>query len=138
MEYEIEDKVVVAKLDHGTDFFGSLRTMMDDLGKESGTLLTAIGMLKDFDLGYYNYEKGSYQFEHFEEPMELVSVNGSITREDMHFHAELAGENHKVIGGHLQGGEVFNVCEVNILVFDDIELGRELDEQVGSELLSVR
>lgn len=138
MEYEIEDNVLVARLDDGEDFFGSLDTIMSEIDQKCGVLVTAIGMLHDFKLGYYDSESGEYEWEEFEEPMELVSVNGSITEDgEMHMHAEVADDSHEVMGGHLEEAEVWNVNEITMLVFDDMKMKKKKNERLDMNLLSL-
>ncbi len=75
MEYKIEGNILVAKLDHEEDFFESLEKIMSEIEQKSAMVATAIGMLKDFSLGFYNMETGEYEFKEYDEPMELVSVH---------------------------------------------------------------
>ncbi len=139
MEYEIEGNILVAKLDHEEDFFGSLEKIMSEIEQRSAMLVTAIGMLKDFSLGFYNMETGEYEFKEYDEPMELVSIHGSITEEgSIHMHAQLADENHHVHGGHLEKATVCNVNEITMLVFNDLRMTRERDEELDTDLLSVK
>ncbi len=138
MEYRREGNIVVAKLDHGCDFFESLRGLLKEVGKEGAVVVGGIGMLKDFKLGYYNSFKDEYQWKEYPEPMELVSIEGSIADDgSIHIHAVVSGEDHIANSGHLKGGKVFNVVEVTLNVFEDIDIKRKMDEDRGSELLSV-
>lgn len=139
MEYEIENNMLVAKLDDGDDLFESLDKMMDEIEQDSAFVIGAIGMLKDFKVGFYDKESGDYSWDEFNEAKELLSLKGSITADDtVHLHVEAAGEDHKVFGGHLEGGRVFNVAELTMFVFDDIELLRKRDAELDTDLLSVR
>lgn len=138
MEFEVEGNILVAKLDHDADFFDSVENIMDESGYESAVVVSAIGMLKNFNLGFYNGNKGSYEWKEYQDPMELVEVKGSISKDGtMHFHAAVAGRDHGLEGGHLESGEVYNVVELTMLVFDDMQLDRELDEDRDMELLSL-
>ncbi len=139
MEYGIENQVLVAKLDDGEDFFESIEKIMSEIDQKCGVLVTGIGMLRNFKLGYYNMESGEYDFKEYEKPMELVSVNGSILADgSMHMHAELADEDHSVIGGHLKEAEICNVNEITMLVFDELKMAKKYYEELDTELLSVR
>ncbi len=138
MDCEIEDNIVVAKLDHETSIFKSMEKILKDLDRESALIVSGIGMLKDFKLGFYNSEKGEYQWESFDEPMELVTLGGSISDEGtIHLHASVSGKDHVLSGGHLEGGEVFNVVELVMLVFNGMVLSREYDEERKMRLLSM-
>ncbi|MGM0510916.1 MAG: PPC domain-containing DNA-binding protein [Thermoplasmatota archaeon] len=138
MEYRREGNIVVAKFDHGCDLFESLRTLLKEVDREGAIVVAGIGMLKDFKLGYYDSIKDEYQWKEYPEPMELVSIEGSIADDgSIHIHAVVSGEDHIANSGHLKGGDIFNVVEVTLNVFDDIDIKRKLDEDRGSELLSV-
>ncbi|MFW6038241.1 MAG: PPC domain-containing DNA-binding protein [Candidatus Saliniplasma sp.] len=139
MQFKKEGNILVAKLDDGADIFDTLREIMDRIGERSAMLISGIGMITDFKLGYYNSETGDYEWEQYAEPMELLSMKGSFTADGtIHIHAEVSGPDHDVKGGHLDGGRVFNVNEITMLVFDEIEMIRELDEIRDMTLLAFR
>ncbi len=139
MEYKIQDDMLVGKLEHEEDLFGQLKKIYEDVDSKGMLILSGIGMLENFELGYYQFEKGSYEFKKYDTPMELVSMKGSIASDgSIHIHAALAGDDHVLQGGHLKGGNVFNVLELGMFVSQDIEMAREYDEKVDADLLSVR
>ncbi|MFW6304986.1 MAG: PPC domain-containing DNA-binding protein [Candidatus Saliniplasma sp.] len=139
MQFKKEGNILVAKLDDGADIFDTLREIMDRIGERSAMLISGIGMITDFKLGYYNSETGDYEWEQYAEPMELLSMKGSFTADGtIHIHAEVSGPDHDVKGGHLDGGRVFNVNEITMLVFAEIEMIRELDEVRDMTLLAFR
>ncbi|MFO7792157.1 MAG: DUF296 domain-containing protein [Candidatus Saliniplasma sp.] len=139
MQFEKEGNILVAKLDDGTDFFDSLTEILDSIEERCAMVISGIGMIRDFKLGYYNSETGEYEWKEYTEPMELLSVKGSFTVEgSIHIHAEVSGPDHDVKGGHLEGGRVFNVNEITMLVFNEIDMSRELDEVLEMTLLAIR
>ncbi len=139
MEYKIENQVLIAKLDDGDDLFQAIEVMMNEIDYGSAVVVSAIGMLNDFKLGFYDKETGEYEWEEYDEPKELLSIKGSVTEDgSKHLHAEIAGRDHDVSGGHLDGGKVFNVTELTLLLFKDLKLTRERDEDLEMDLLSVR
>ncbi|MFO8109145.1 MAG: DNA-binding protein [Thermoplasmata archaeon] len=139
MDYKIEKNIVVAKLDHGANIFQDIKDILSELDRNSGMVVSGIGMLKDFKLGYYNSKNGEYSWENFHEPMELVNLGGSISDEGtIHLHASISGEDHMLRGGHLDNGTIFNVVEMVILVFDDVTLTRKYDKSRKMNLLSMR
>ncbi len=136
MEYDREGNVFVAKLDHDTDLFTDLQDIFE--GFNCGLIVSGIGMLKDFKLGFYDSDTGTYEWEEFSEGMELLTLNGSITADEtIHLHAVVSGKDHIARGGHLEGGRVHNVVELTGLLFETITLRRLMDELSGSELLTI-
>jgi predicted DNA-binding protein with PD1-like motif len=138
VESSEEDNMIVAKLDEGQNLFSALGKIMMKHGAESAVILSGIGMLKDFEIGYY--DGGKYITKHFGEPMELLSMHGSIAASDessVHIHVSLANEGHNVIGGHLMKAKVCVLNEIVLMKLDRIELGRRLNEKSGLNELSV-
>ncbi|MFW6040371.1 MAG: PPC domain-containing DNA-binding protein [Thermoplasmatota archaeon] len=138
MEFNKEGNILVAKLDHGTDLFETLLGIMEKIEETSGVVISGIGMIENFKLGYYNSNTGQYDWKEYQEPMELLSLKGSITEEgSIHIHAQVADEDHKSHGGHLDNGNIYNVGELTMLVFKDMKLKRKRDEDRQMDLLSV-
>jgi predicted DNA-binding protein with PD1-like motif len=128
----IEKQFILAKLEDGEDVFKSIGNLVKKHDIVSGIILTGIGMLQDFELGYFNGKE--YVFKRFEEPMELLSMHGSITTEPeliIHIHVSLGNHNYEVFGGHLKTGIVKTLNEITILKLQDVELTRKLNENTG-------
>ena len=139
MEFNKEGNVVVAKLDHNSDLFDNLLNIMENIDETCGIINSGIGMIDDFKLGYYNSKTGNYEWKEYNEPMELLSISGSITDDgSIHMHAQVADSDHHVHGGHLDKGKIYNVGEITLLVFKDMILTREKDEERDMDLLSVK
>jgi predicted DNA-binding protein with PD1-like motif len=89
-------------------------------------------MLRDLEIGYYNGEK--YINERFVDPMELLSMHGSIAEgkeSRIHIHVSLASREHKVFGGHLVGATVCMLNEIVLYKLLDTTLSRVLNERSG-------
>src|SRR3972149_3277435 len=102
MQSSADGDVVIAKLEDGDDLLRSL----DDLAAKhriaSGMVMWGIGMLRDFEIGYFNgkeYERATYA-----RPRGLPALRGSAAaRADpgAHVHRGGAGRAPRVVGGHL-------------------------------------
>jgi len=135
MQFKTESNIVIVRLDDGEDFFESMEKVVKSCEIESGMILSGIGQLKNFELGYFN--GGKYVKKTFEKPMELVSMHGSIA-ETFHIHCTLADEKQRVYGGHLFKGIVSVVNELMILKLNKIRLKREKDKKTGLKTLEIR
>ncbi len=139
MQFDKEGNILVAKLDDGADIFESLRGIMEKIDERSAMIISGIGMITDFKLGYYNSKTGEYEWKEYTDPMELLSLSGSFTTDgSIHIHAEVSGPDHDVKGGHLDGGRVFNVNEITMLAFKEIEMIKEMDEVRDMTLLAFK
>ena len=85
---------------------------------KNATVLSGIGQLKKFQLGYFK-EKGDYSPETFDKPYDLLSLTGNICLQDgeylLHFHAVLGDENKQVVCGQLIKGTVEITNEIILL-----------------------
>jgi hypothetical protein len=133
-----EGNAIVARIDDGEDLFEGISAALASHGAKSAIVLTGIGMLDDFELGYFNGK--DYSNEFFPKPRELVGLHGSVTTGEstvIHLHAAVAGEDHAVMGGHLHRGTVRVVCELTMLKIDRTAMSRELDAKTGLRLLKL-
>ena len=130
--------LVMVKLDDGEDLLDSLQRVVKEHRIDSGTVLWGIGMLRDFEVGYFDGK--AYHRKTFATPHELLALHGSIaSRADPVFHLHVAGGNeaHGVVGGHLFKGTVNVLSEVCLARFDRVRLGRELSPRSGLRELVV-
>lgn len=120
IKVESGDELMV-KLKDGEDLLKELA----NLGIDSG-LVWGIGMLREVRLGYWN---GSQYEEHrIEEPMELLSLQGNLSRKEgkpfPHCHVVLSKQGGSVVGGHLLAGTVNVGNEIYIKKLEGITLER--------------
>ncbi|MBN1694460.1 DNA-binding protein [candidate division WOR-3 bacterium] len=101
----------------------------------TAVVISGIGQLKDFKLGYFK-EKGNYTQENFETPHELLSLAGNICKQKdeyaFHLHAVLGNEKKEVVGGHLIEGLVEVTNEI-ILLKNALQIKRKLEKDTGLE-----
>lgn len=138
MRSAAESNLVMAKLEDGEDLFASLGQIVNKHRIESGSVLWGIGMVRDFEVGYFDGKE--YRRRAFTEPHELLALHGSIaTRADPPFHLHLAAGNptHAVVGGHLFRATVSTLNEICLARFDAIRLGRALSPRSGLRELVV-
>jgi len=102
---------------------------------ETAVVLSGIGQLKQFQLGYFK-QKGNYVPQDFAKPHELLSLAGNISDQggeyNLHLHVVLGDEDKSVIGGHLLKGKVEVTNEI-VLLRTDLKITRKLEEVTGLE-----
>ncbi len=122
MKYKIDGDVLFVRMDDGEDFYETLYGVLKEIGWDSGVVLNAIGMLRDFEIGWFNVQKGEYEKEFVSTPHELVSVQGNVSNKDgqpfAHLHVSLAGPARNLVGGHLFAATVCNTVEMFIKKLD--------------------
>ena len=116
-----DDGTVVIRLHEGEDFFPTLLTALDQVGLKYGVILTGVGMLKDFELGWFDHATKGYVKREFATPHELTAMSGTIaiSADDgstvmPHVHVSMAGPDLGLVGGHLWKATVTILNEVSI------------------------
>ncbi|MEE9600779.1 MAG: PPC domain-containing DNA-binding protein [Thermoplasmata archaeon] len=141
METGVEQGRIVVKMRSDEDFLPSLVGVLEEEGFASGLVLSGIGALKDFELGWFDIQERRYVRSRYESSHELLSLQGTVTLESdppLHVHCSLADVRQKVVGGHLFGGTVSVLAEVAVQVLSEIRLTRELNQQTGLKELKIR
>jgi len=132
VESRRERDTVFVKLSDGDDLFPSLEAAARGNQLESGAVLWGIGMLRDFEIGFFGangYDKAVFPDRH-----ELLALHGSISlRGDppLHLHASLGRPDRTAIGGHLFRAKTAVVNEIQIQRFDSIHFNRQFNEKTG-------
>ena len=137
MKSRKDGNLLMVILEDDEDLFTGLKGALRVNDVSSGIILTGIGMLKDFEIGYYNGKE--YERRRIKEAHELVAMHGSIgtvgMEPSLHIHTALANERHEIIGGHLFGARVGAINEISILVPNNLKFTRSPDERTGLNLL---
>ncbi|HLB67628.1 MAG TPA: DUF296 domain-containing protein [Thermoplasmata archaeon] len=132
MKTVAERDVVIAKLEDGEDLLSSLELIAGNHRIEDGTVLWGIGMVRDFDIGYFDGKE--YRRSTFPSPHELLALHGTVSlRGDPKFHLHLAAGNPEkhVVGGHLFKATVSTLNEICLTRFDSIRLNRAFNPRSG-------
>ena len=125
MKWKKKDGSIVVIMEHGEDFLENIKKLIESPElPELAVVITALGMLNDVEMGYFDGEK--YEIHRLPEPAELLGISGLITKETdppYHFHVTLGKKDGGVTGGHLLKGRVWNTVEMVLLV-EEIKLRR--------------
>lgn len=135
MQSKERDNLILARLLPGEDIHQELKEICNKHRVETAVVLSGIGQLKQFQLGYFK-EKGNYVPQEFAKPHELLSLSGNISNQKgeykLHLHAVLGDEDKSVVGGHLIKGEVEVTNEI-VLLKIAVSITRRLEETTGLE-----
>ncbi len=138
MQSASEGNRVMAKLSDGEDVFEGLAAVARAHGIESGAVLWGIGMLQDFEIGFFAPE--GYQKKSFQDRHELVAFHGSIAMTadpKFHIHVAVAGPDHGVVGGHLFRAKACVVNELCLERYEAIRLDRKRNPKTTLNELDV-
>ena len=133
MEYKRFGDRIALRLDKGDEILSSFLKIAE---KENikAACFTGIGATDNFTVGIFSLEKQTYEAYTFTGNHEITSLTGNITFVDnkpyVHAHITCAGEDAKVIGGHLLEGIISLTCEIFIIIYNG-EIGRKHDDELN-------
>lgn len=124
---EFQSKIFL-RFDHDEDFVKILGEYLEEKNINSAIILSGVGMLGDFEIGWFNIETKEYEIRRDPIPHELISVSGNVSEKDgkpfAHLHVALASQTHSLFGGHLFKGIVCNTVELVIEKTPEFNLKR--------------
>ena len=133
MQSKERGDLIFVRLFPGEDIYQLLREACRKYRVETAVVLSGLGQLKQFELGYFR-EKGDYAPEEFAKPHELLALSGIISRQggdyNFHLHVALGDEEKRVVGGHLIKGTVEVTSEI-VLLKTDLAVKRREEESTG-------
>ncbi len=128
-----KDGLIFIRMFPGEDFYKSLEEACRKHSIKAAVVLSSLGQLKHFKLGYF-VKKGDYAPQSFPEPYELVSVNGVIHEQngeyEFHLHAAFGGKEKQTVSGHLIEGTV-EITNETVLLKSGAVLNREEEKETG-------
>lgn len=136
MEYRRFGNTIVLRVDRGEEIMASLTDLAE---KEDIHLaqVDGLGAADQVSIGLYDVAEKKYHKNTYEEPLEITSLTGSITRMDgkpyLHIHMSAGDQNNRVIGGHLNSARIGGTAEIFVRVLDG-EVGRKPDSITGTGL----
>ena len=126
------------KIDKGEDVLQVLTSYINEAGIKSGSF-SAIGVLCDVELGYYELDKANYIKKTFNGDYELLSMIGNVGelngKQHPHIHVVIGDSRFNCFGGHLLGGKVGITCEI-FITSSEMILSRVYDDKMKLNLLS--
>ena len=135
MKYVKTGDVLAVRLDPGEEIIASVLKIAKDEDIRFAEI-SAIGAVGRAVFGLYDLGEQKYHSLTFVQPLELVSLNGNLSRKDgepyLHLHAAFADEK----GGHLNEAVISATCEMFIKIFD-IDMGRRISEQTGLNIFDI-
>ncbi len=140
MQYKRFATTYVIRLERGDEIIDSLKTLVKK-EKIRGGFFYGLGAVKNVSLGYFDVEKKKYKEKSFMQDFELTSMVGDVAFSGdkiiVHAHVTLAGEDFKVVAGHLNTAMVTATTEI---VFNPVEgkLSKKTDPITGLNLMDLK
>ena len=120
------------RLHRGADLMQSIQALCAEKNIAAGVVLSAVGCISRGRVR----DASGVRIREIGDHCEIVSLNGTVSRERCHLHIALSKEDLSTIGGHLCQGCIINTtCELVIAEIPGTVIGREFDEETGYDEL---
>jgi uncharacterized protein len=132
-------RTLAVRLTPGTDLKAELTRLTEAHGLRAGFILTCVGSLARARLRMPGAAGAAEVYRTFDEPMEIVSLTGTLSPDGPHIHISLSRADGACLGGHLGAGcLVHTTAELVIGELTDVDFRREPDLATGYAELSAR
>ena len=121
-------RTVCKRLRRGDDLLREVQKMAQEEQLELAVILSAVGCVTKARLR----DASGVPIREIDEPCEIVSATGTVSRKRCHIHVALSKEDLSTVGGHLVEGCLINTtCELVLGVVEGWRCGVEQDEETG-------
>lgn len=131
-------KVHTVRLHPGDELRSSLQTFARKQDIKAGFIITCVGAVQELTVRLAGATPDNQPTKTYNQHLEVVSLVGTITRDDCHLHIAAADAKGIVLGGHLKHARVEVTAEIVIGVNEDVVYSRIFDEETGFEELEVK
>jgi len=121
------------RLTRGQDIYNSIFEFCKTNDISAGVIASAIGCVSQAKIR----DAGGKEIHTILEPLEIVSIIGTVSKNRLHIHSSFSKEDLSTIGGHMVEGCIVNTtCEIVILEMENYSFEKEFDTTTGyNELL---
>ena len=128
-------KTYVVRLRRGMDLLQSIEKYCKDNQIKAGVILSGVGCVTKGRVR----DASGVTIVDIDEPMEIVSLMGTVSEKRCHLHVSFSKEDLTVIGGHLVIGCIINTtCELVIGELENCVFDVTFDEETGYDELIVK
>lgn len=126
-------------LERGEELISTLKKYAADRSLTSAVLQSGVGGADSVELSFYDLSTKSYIDKVFDEPLEIVSLQGNLTQVDgqpfWHIHGIFGRRDYQTISGHVNNLSIALTGEIFIVPLES-NLTRQYDETTGLRLIS--
>lgn len=122
------------RLTEGQDIKEEINRFCTDNNIDAAVVLSSVGCVKYAVLR----DAGGKDYHTIDENMEIMSINGTISKHRTHLHISFSKKDLSVIGGHMMEGCMVNTtCELVILEISKTVFNSKFDFSTGYEEIDI-
>ncbi|GLI58330.1 DNA-binding protein [Propionigenium maris DSM 9537] len=127
-------KIYARRLTKGMDLKEEIERIASSENVGAGVVLSSVGCVS---LGRFRLADGE-SIKVMDEDLEILSLNGTLSKEGLHLHVSYGDIEGRAWGGHLTEGNIINTtCELVIGILSEERFTRKPDESTGYDELVI-
>jgi len=120
--------VIALRLQPGDDLRRSLLSYCIEHSIDAAYLLSAVGSLDNAVIRFADASTGTV----LKQRLEIIALNGTLSRHGLHLHIALADGAGQVLGEHLlEGSIVYTTAEIVLGLVPGVQFERRVDQETG-------
>ena len=127
-------KTICKRLINSLELKREILSISNENNINAGIILSSVGSLSKLKIRLAD----GIKILEVVEPLEIISLNGTISKERIHLHISCSKTNGEVIGGHLIEGVINTTCELVIGIIENVSFKGEFDEKTGYNELIIK
>lgn len=121
-------EVVALRLGPGEDLRRSLSHYCIDHNIDAAYVLSAVGSLAKAMIRFADQLEGNW----LEQRLEIIALNGTLSRYGLHLHIALSDGAGQLLGGHLLDGSlIYTTAEIVLGIVPGVRFERDIDPATG-------
>ncbi len=119
---------IAIRFTQGADLKKSIAQLVTQHNIQAGSIASCVGCLSSVNLRL----AGAKTTLQLDEPLEIVSIMGTLTPQHQHIHISVSDTTGRVFGGHLLDGTIIDTtAELIIHHYPSLQFSREFDDTTG-------
>ena len=124
----MNSRVICKRLHRGEDLLVAIRDLAVSENIEAAVVLSAVGCVSKLRVR----DASGVTIQELNEDCEILSLNGTVSKNRIHLHIGCSKEDLSAIGGHLVEGCIINTtCELVLAELPGVTFGVEQDTTTG-------
>jgi uncharacterized protein len=129
--------ILAERIEDGSDLRLEIERLTEKFNIRAGTILCGIGGLQKCRIRTAVIDPDQPKYID-PGPVEILALQGTLSRHSAHVHITVADESGRTWGGHLSEGCIVRMtCEIIMMRHDAYTFDRELDDQTGYDELVI-
>lgn len=123
------------RLTRGAGLKGEIINYCKNNNINAGVIVSAVGSISHLHIRLAEAK----EYIDRDESYEIVSITGTVSKEDVHIHISVSDNKGRTLGGHLKNGTIIDTtCEIVLYELTDYAFTREFDEVTGYDEIAIK